>query len=99
MPGLRPCGFHPPYEAAAWATLSPRIRIRQAARLRDNLIHRHGQDGALPAPERLRTLDLDLPDRRAEYLPAVADAALDGYLTADVCATSTPRPPSRTCSR
>jgi hypothetical protein len=34
LPGLRPCGFHSPYEAAAWAVLSQRLRIVQAARLR-----------------------------------------------------------------
>jgi DNA-3-methyladenine glycosylase II len=33
LPGLRPCGFHSPYEAAAWAVLSRRLRIVQAARL------------------------------------------------------------------
>jgi DNA-3-methyladenine glycosylase II len=80
LPGLRPCGFHSPYEAAAWAVLSQRIRITQAARLRDNLIDRHGDAGAFPAPQQLRSIDLDLPFRKAEYLHAVADAALDGLL-------------------
>lgn len=80
LPGLRPCGFSSPYEAAAWAVLSQRIRITQAARLRDDLVARHGRDGAFPAPGRLRTLDLDLPGRKAEYLHAVADAALSGVL-------------------
>lgn len=27
LPGLRPCGFHSPYEAAVWSVLSQRIRI------------------------------------------------------------------------
>jgi len=76
LPGLRPCGFHSPYEAAVWAVLSQRIRIVQAARLRDGLL----QDGVLPAPARLRALDLDLPGRKPEYLRAVAEAALDGVL-------------------
>jgi DNA-3-methyladenine glycosylase II len=80
LPGLRPCGFHSPYEAAAWAVLSQRIRIVQAARLRDDLIKHHGEDGAFPAPQRLRRLDLDLPGRKTEYLHAVAEAALDGRL-------------------
>jgi DNA-3-methyladenine glycosylase II len=79
-PGLRPCGFHSPYEAAAWAVLSQRVRITQAARLRDQLVERHGDHGAFPAPQRLRTLDLDLPGRKTEYLHAVAEAALDGVL-------------------
>jgi DNA-3-methyladenine glycosylase II len=80
LPGLRPCGFYSPYEAAAWAVLSQRIRIVQAARLRDDLVRRHGHDGAFPAPGLLRSLDLDLPGRKAEYLHAVADAALEGRL-------------------
>jgi DNA-3-methyladenine glycosylase II len=80
LPGLRPCGFHSPYEAAAWAVLSQRMRVVQAAGLRDDLVRRHGQDGAFPAPALLRTIDLDLPGRKSEYLRAVADAALDGRL-------------------
>jgi DNA-3-methyladenine glycosylase II len=80
LPGLRPCGFHSPYEAAAWTVLSQRIRIVAAARLRDDLVARHGDGGAFPAPHRLRALDLDLPGRKTEYLHAVAEAALDGRL-------------------
>ena len=80
LPGLRPCGFYSPYEAAAWSVLSQRIRIVQAAKLRDNLVHDHGDGGAFPAPSRLRSADLDLPGRKAEYLQAVAEAALEGRL-------------------
>jgi DNA-3-methyladenine glycosylase II len=80
LPGLRPCGFHSPYEAAAWAVLSQRLRIGQAARLRDELIARHGPDGAFPPPHILARLDLDLPGRKSEYLQAVAGAAADGLL-------------------
>lgn len=80
LPGLRPCGFHSPYEAAGWAVLSQRVRIEQAARLRDDLVDRYGDDGAFPAPAVLRTLDLDLPGRKAEYLRAVAEAASEGLL-------------------
>ncbi len=80
LPGLRPCGFHSPYEAAAWSVLSQRIRIVQAARLRDDLVGRHGDSGAFPAPQVLRNLDLDVPGRKAEYLRAVAEAALEGRL-------------------
>jgi DNA-3-methyladenine glycosylase II len=80
LPGLRPCGFHSPYEAAAWSVLSQRLRIVQAARLRAELIARHGQHGAFPPPQTLRALNLDLPGRKSEYLRAVADAALDGLL-------------------
>lgn len=80
LPGLRPCGFHSPYEAAAWSVLSQRIRIVQAARLRADLVARHGDDGAFPAPQVLRGLNLDLPGRKTEYLHAVAEAALQGRL-------------------
>ena len=80
LPGLRPCGFHSPYEAAAWSVLSQRLRIVQAARLRAELIARHGEDGAFPPPHTLARLDLDLPGRKSEYLRAVAEAALDGLL-------------------
>ncbi len=55
LPGLRPCGFHSAYEAAAWSVLSQRIRIVQAAGLRRNLIDQHGQSGAFPSPEVLRS--------------------------------------------
>lgn len=80
LPGLRPCGFHSPYEAAAWAVLSQRLRIVQAARLRAEIIDRHGDRGAFPSPKKLLRLDLDLPGRKNEYLHAVATAALDGQL-------------------
>lgn len=50
LPGLRPCGFHSPYEAAAWAVLSQRLRVPQAAQLRADLTRRFGDDGAFPAP-------------------------------------------------
>jgi len=80
LPGLRPCGFHSPYEAAAWSVLAQRLRIVQAARLRAELITRHGEDGAFPPPHALARPGLDLPGRKGEYLRAVAEAALDGLL-------------------
>ncbi len=80
LPGFRPCGFHSAYEAAAWAVLSQRLRIPEAARLRKQITDRYGDDGAFPTPTRLAALDLDLPGRKTEYLHAVAAAALDGRL-------------------
>jgi DNA-3-methyladenine glycosylase II len=80
LPGLRPCGFHSPYEAAVWAVLSQRVRIVQAARLRADIIERHGDRGAFPSPNNLLELELDIPGRKNEYLHAVAAAALDGQL-------------------
>ncbi|MFC8597138.1 DNA-3-methyladenine glycosylase family protein [Isoptericola sp. NPDC057191] len=91
LPGLRPCGFHSPYEAAAWSVLSQRVRIVQAARTRRELIDRHGDDGAFPAPAVLAALDLDLPGRKAEYLHAVAEAALEGRLAGTVLRAMDPR--------
>jgi len=80
LPGLRPCGFHSPYEAAAWSVLSQRIRMAQAARLSEQLVARLGTGGAFPAPQVLAGAVLDLPGRKAEYLTAVAEAALEGRL-------------------
>jgi DNA-3-methyladenine glycosylase II len=60
--------------------LAQRLRIVQAARLRAELIARHGGDGAFPPPHTLARAGLDLPGRKGEYLRAVAGAALDGLL-------------------
>lgn len=90
LPGLRPCGFHSPYEAAAWAVLSQRVRITQAAALRSDLVRRHGTVGAFPSPGRLIPLDLDLPGRKPEYLRAVAEAALEGRLDAATLRSCSP---------
>lgn len=80
LPGLRPCGFHSAYEAAAWSVLSQRVRIAQAAATRAAITDRFGDGGAFPAPARLADLDIDLPGRKLEYLHAVADAAERGAL-------------------
>ncbi|WP_406175594.1 DNA-3-methyladenine glycosylase family protein [Streptomyces sp. NBC_00996] len=79
-PGLRPCGFHSPYEAATWAVLTQRTGMTSARRMRDDLVSRYGTDGAFPSPEALLGLDFELPWRKTEYLHSVADAALDGLL-------------------
>jgi len=81
LPGFRPCGFYSPYEAAVWAVLSQRINRRQAAAIRKDITDRFGDNGAFVGPNTLRTLELDLPGRKAEYLHAVAEAALDGQLS------------------
>ncbi|WP_228524376.1 DNA-3-methyladenine glycosylase family protein [Actinomyces haliotis] len=82
LPGFRPCGFHSPYEAATWAVLSQRVRVPVAAALRRGIVTSHGEDGAFPSPTALLaalgTGRLTLPGRKAEYLAAVAEAALDG---------------------
>ncbi|WP_235577412.1 hypothetical protein, partial [Rathayibacter sp. Leaf294] len=81
LPGFRPCGFFSPYEAAVWTVLSRRLQIRQAAAIKTRLTQQLGDDGAFPSPAALRAASLDLPDRKAEYLHAIAEAALDGQLS------------------
>lgn len=62
--------------------LSQRVRMSQAAALREDLVARHGDHGAFPAPTALHAEEIDLPGRRGEYLRAVAEAALEGRLDA-----------------
>ncbi|MGI8780475.1 MAG: DNA-3-methyladenine glycosylase family protein [Solirubrobacteraceae bacterium] len=89
-PGLRPVGFWSPYEAACWAILSHRVRIVQAAAVKQQIAERHGEqadvDGeriaAFPSPRVLRDLTgIDrVSERKLAWLRQVADAALDGRL-------------------
>lgn len=78
--GFRPCGFFSPYEAAVWSVLTQRLQTRQAVAIKTRLTRQLGDDGAFPSPATLRAASLDLPGRKAEYLDAVAEAALDGQL-------------------
>ena len=92
LPGLRPLCFLSPYECAAWAVMSQRISMRQAAAVQRRLVEAHGEvvrvDGAdtrcFPHPAVLRGLDVieGLPAVKVERLRGVADAALDGRLDA-----------------
>jgi len=89
-PGLRPVGFWSPYEAAAWAIIGQRIRIRQAATVKARMSEQLGEPvsfgdhvvHAFPAPQRLVTLDGfgGLSGRKPEWLRLLAEAALDGRL-------------------
>ena len=93
LPGLRPVCFTSPYETAAWAVMSQRISMRQAAAIKARLIAEHGHplelDGVevrcFPSPERL--LDFasvhGLAAEKLERLHGVARAALDGLLDCD----------------
>jgi DNA-3-methyladenine glycosylase II len=91
-PGLRPVGFWSPYEAAAWAIIGQRIRIRQAASIKASMARQLGEPvpfgghvvHAFPAPQRLVALDgfPGLPGRKPEWLRSIAAAALDGRLDA-----------------
>jgi DNA-3-methyladenine glycosylase II len=91
-PGLRPVGFWSPYEAAAWAIISQRVRIRQAAAVKARLAEHLGEPvsfgdhviHSFPAPQRLATLESfpGLSGRKPEWLRSLARAALDGQLDA-----------------
>jgi DNA-3-methyladenine glycosylase II len=91
-PGLRPVLFYSPYEAAAWAIIGNRIRIVQAARIKARMAEDLGspvkvrgkQELAFPGPSRLLGLEgfPGLFGRKAEYLRAVARAAVEGKLEA-----------------
>lgn len=79
--GFRPCGFFSPYEAAAWAVLTQRLQIRQAVAIKTRLTQQLGDDGVFPSPAALLAASPTLPGRKAEYLHAIAEAALDGRLS------------------
>ena len=84
FPGLRPVLFYTPYEAAAWAIIGQRIRMTQAANIKERLSDERGTSGAFPAPAALAGLSAPQPgltDRKIEQLRALATAAQDGVLT------------------
>lgn len=98
-PGLRPVSFHSPYEAACWSIIAQRIRITQAAAVKQRLADELGdrvtvagqQLTAFPAPYQLRGRMLPgLPALKVERLHAIAAAALDGKLDAARSAASIP---------
>lgn len=92
-PGLRPVQFHTPYEAAAWAIIGQRIRMTQAATVKNRLATDLGKPvdfgdltlPAFPAPDQLADLGptRGLTDRKVDQLRALARAAADGQLDAD----------------
>ncbi len=89
-PGMRPVCFYSPYEAAAWALISQRIRIVQAARVKARMAQElgtpvdiHGQVAyAFPGPSRVAGLQgfQGLFGRKVEFLRGMALAALEGRL-------------------
>ncbi|MEO7589069.1 MAG: hypothetical protein ABIS84_13710 [Arachnia sp.] len=82
LEGLRPWGFHSPYEAAAWSVMVGRMRGDEAVRAWKGFIYQHGEEGALPCPNVLRQRVEEMPGRKPGYLHDVAVAALDGRLDA-----------------
>ena len=94
-PGLRPVGFFSPYEAAAWALMVQRIRIVQAARIKQRMTADMGQAvdvhgdprRAFPGPARLADLGgyPGLTALKVGYLRSLGEAAMAGRLdTADL---------------
>ncbi|HMH58653.1 MAG TPA: hypothetical protein VK537_05685, partial [Galbitalea sp.] len=93
-PGLRPVSFHSPYEAAAWSIISARRQRAQGTIVRNRIAEQlgrvYGEDAdrlfAFPTPERLLELEYvqGLEATKVEWLHAVARAALDGELDADL---------------
>jgi DNA-3-methyladenine glycosylase II len=89
-PGLRPVGFFSPYEAAAWALIGHRIRIVQAARLKERMAAELGQAvdvhgdvrHAFPGPARLAALEgfPGLFARKVDNLRALGVEATAGRL-------------------
>lgn len=90
---VRPVLFHSPYEAACWAVVCQRLRVAQTAAIMRDIARRWGRPvrvGALvlpsfPAPHVLRDLDVvpGLSGRKVRRLREIAQAALDGALTAE----------------
>lgn len=93
LPGLRPVQFTSPYETAAWAVVSQRISMNQAAVIKERLIAEHGEAltvggsevRCFPVPERLALLESvsGLSAEKLERLRGVAGAALEGRLDAN----------------
>jgi DNA-3-methyladenine glycosylase II len=84
FPGRRPVLFYTPYEAAAWAIIGRRIRITQAATIKQRLRDELGKSRAFPAPAPLAQISAPQPgltDRKLGHLRALATAAEDGALT------------------
>ena len=92
-PGLRPVCFYSPYEAAAWAIIGHRIRMKQAAAIKARMAEQFGEavsfDGqvvhAFPSPQRLAEIE-DFPGltgRKPEWLRGIAHAAIEGRLDAE----------------
>ncbi|MBA2311270.1 MAG: DNA-3-methyladenine glycosylase 2 family protein [Actinobacteria bacterium] len=92
-PGLRPVLFSSPYEAAAWTIIGHRIRILQAAGIKQRIAEQLGEGvdvhrerlHAFPAPQRLASMlsFRGLFGRKVEQLHEVARAALEGRLDGD----------------
>jgi 3-methyladenine DNA glycosylase/8-oxoguanine DNA glycosylase len=85
-PGLQTVCFCSPYEAAAWALISHRIRITQAARIKARLaeelgpaVEIHGRkEHAFPGPSRL--MQLETFSGNGDELVKQAIASTEGFV-------------------
>lgn len=94
FPGLRPVLFFTPYEAAAWTIIGQRIRMTQAATVKQRLATEIGQAGAFPSPERLAALagpQRGLTQRKVEQLRQLGRAGAEGRLGRDRLRALEPR--------
>jgi len=92
-PGLRPVLFWSPYEAAAWTIIGHRIRITQAARIKQRMAQDLGDEvvvhgerlNGFPSPKRLASMDAfpGLFARKVDELHGIAEAAIQGLLDAE----------------
>ncbi len=88
---MRPTLFHSPYEAAAHFIIGHRISMVQGRKIRESMAKELGEkfsiDGhdcyAFPTPRKLLEISdfMGLNATKIDRLHAVADAALDGWLT------------------
>ena len=99
LPGLRPCGFHSPYEAAVWTVLSQRIRVVQAARLRSDLTLQLGDAGALPSPQVLAGATCSCRAASPSTCEPLPGRPWTACSTARCCGSWIPRRRSGACSR
>jgi DNA-3-methyladenine glycosylase II len=92
-PGLRPVLFWSPYEAAAWTIIGQRIRMTQAATMKQRLAAEFGETvevhgdrlHAFPGPRALLKISraASLGEGKVARLHALAEAALEGRLDAE----------------
>jgi DNA-3-methyladenine glycosylase II len=91
-PGLRPVLFLSPYEAAAWVLIGNRIRMTQAARIKERMAEelgaavgvRDATEHAFPGPSRLAALEgfAGLHEQKIAYLRRLGEEAGSGVLDA-----------------
>lgn len=93
-PGIRPVQFPTPWEAAAWTIIGRRLRISQAAGMKNRIASDYGYqvafpDGqvidSFPGPDAVLQMPLVpwIPATKHDMLQRLARASLDGELDAE----------------